>query len=83
MKLMVVIILRQLDIWMKLGLMDMVMFRTLNHIIKDGIVENVASILSNNQIKRFVDIRANYIKVIWLINYMISGGNYINEELAI
>jgi hypothetical protein len=83
MKLMVVIILRQLDIWMKLGLMDMVMFRTLNHIIKDGIVENVASILSNNQIKRFVDIRANYIKVIWLTNYMISGGNYVNEELAI
>lgn len=83
MKLLVVIILRQLDIWMKFGLMDMAMFRALNHTIKDGIVENVASILSSNQIERFVDIRANYIKVIWLINYMISGGNYVNEELAI
>ena len=68
---------------MKFGLMDMAMFRTLSHIIKDGIVENVASILSSNQIERFVDIRANYIKVIWRINYMIFGGSYVNKELVI
>ena len=60
----------------KYGLKVWDMLKIQNHIIKGGIEVREAVILSDSQIKRFVDIKVDYTKVISIfIKFTIFGGN--------